>query len=573
MLTEQKAALFLLFFAFSIASSTAIQAKETIDVSPQILHHLEQAQIQQDYRIIGEPVVSHNLLAELYHKNNLQLLWNNPDSVKQLFDAIEASFLEGLTPNDYHLKTLLRLQQQLATGMDYPTLKANLDILLTDALIRLAYDKNFGKVDPKRIHSTWNLSSKSIDDPAPKIEAAIRNATVGKTLANLSPQFIIYEHLKKALAYYRFIKNQGGWPTIAGGPALKQGMKDRRVVTLRNRLKCTSELCSTNLTSPLFDKELKEAVLRFQRRHYLKTDGVVGRNTLARLNQTVDHKINQIRVNLERARWSLHDIPESFILVDIAGYSLTYHYQGQVIWTTEVVVGKPYHMTPSFESSIKYLVINPTWTIPRSIIGNETLPHIKADPDYLQKQNLRVLDYKGIQVDSSSITWNSYSGKTFPYLIRQDPGPHNALGRIKFMFPNKHAIYLHDTPHRELFTEDQRAFSHGCIRVSQPLTLAELILNNDGQNWDKERFMQVIASKETATVSLKTPLPVVLFYWTVNASTEDGILFKQDVYGRDKALLQELDGNFIFRDSLKNQFDNKKLQAETDISVQHITTK
>lgn len=506
---------------------------------------------------MGESVISHNLLADLYHKNNLQLLWNNPDSVKQLFDAIRGSFLEGLTPNDYHLQILLPLQQQLATGMKYPTLQANLDLLLTDALIRLAYDKSFGKVDPKRLHSTWNLSGKNIVDPAIKIETAIRNSTVGKTLAILSPRFVTYEHLKKALAQYRLIKKKGGWPTIAAGPTLKPGVKDRRVVALRSRLSSTNAFSTANTNSPFFDEELKQAVLRFQRRHYLQRDGLVGKKTLASLNQSIDQKINQIRVNLERARWGLHNIQDSFVLIDIAGYSLTYHYQGDAIWTTEVMVGQPYHMTPTFESSIKYLVINPSWTIPRSIISNETLPNIKADPNYLQEQNLRILDYKGIPVDPSSINWNSYSGKTFPYLIRQDPGPHNALGRIKFIFPNKHAIYLHDTPHRELFTKEQRAFSHGCIRVSQPLRLAELILKNDGQNWDKDRIMKVITSKKTTTLHLKTPLPVVLFYWTVNASSENRILFKQDIYGRDRALLKELDGSFTFRNSLMDQLGNK----------------
>ncbi len=495
---------------------------------------IEQITTQSDHTIGGELVNSPRLLLTIYSKNDFQLLWQRPDNVQQLFKAISSSVLEGLTPNDYHLQPLLRLQKQKNAEPHNLTLHINYDILLTNAFIRLAYDKSFGKIDPQHLHSIER-------DPASIIEESIRNGNIGDTLASLSPHSIFYTRLKTALARYKSIQQDGDWSAISTGPALKPGAEGPRIQALRDRLFRSGDLAVEDLQSSLFDKTLTQAVRHFQQRHFLDVDGVVGKQTLKKLNTPVEQRINQIRVNLERARWIAHDLPATFILVDIAQFTLYYYKNNQVIWKTRIIVGLPYFMTPSFKSSIKYLVINPTWTIPRSIIRRETLPQIQQDNSYLQEQNLHILDYKGKFIDPASIDWQSYSGRSFPYLIRQAPGPHNALGRIKFIMPNKHSIYLHDTPHRELFSRDHRAFSHGCIRVDNPLTLGELILQNDGQNWNRYRFEKVIAGGKTTNISLKTALPVMLLYWTVNSEDSNKIMFTQDIYKRDATLLKALD--------------------------------
>ncbi len=503
--------------------------------------HIEQVINQSDYTIEGELLSSHELLLSIYSKNQFQLLWHRPDSVQQLFKAISSSALEGLTPNDYHLQPLLRMQKQKNAGTHAPPLSVNYDLLLTSAFIRLAYDKSFGKVDPQHLYSTSDSSENSIQrDLSTIIEESIRNGNIGEALASLSSHSVFYTHLKTALARYKSIQQNGGWSSISAGPTLRPDAQGPRILALRDRLFHSGDLAVENLQSPLFDEDLRQAVRRFQRRHSLDVDGVVGRQTLKRLNTSVKQRINQIRVNLERARWISHDLPATFILVDIADFTLYYYMNNQVIWTTKVIVGLPYHTTPSFESSIKYLVINPTWTIPRSIIRRETIPHIQQNGDYLQEQNLHILDYQGKPIDAASIDWHSYSGHSFPYLIRQTSGSYNALGRIKFILPNKYSIYLHDTPHRELFSKDHRAFSHGCIRVDNPLTLGELILKNDGQNWDRYRFEKVIAGGKTTNVSLKKSLPVMLIYRTVNADDSNNILFMQDIYNRDTKLLKAL---------------------------------
>lgn len=527
---------------FLLSLSILLTGNAKAEESQVLRSHIEQITSQSDYTIEGELVTSHKLLLSIYSKNQFQLLWHRPDSVQQLFRAISSSALEGLTPNDYHLQPLLRMQKQKNAGTHDLTLHANYDLRLTKAFIRLAHDKSFGKVNPQHLHSTWNFPEKSIQqDPATIIEESIRNGNIGDALASLSPHSVFYTRLKTALARYKSIQQDGGWLSVSAGPALKPGAQGPRIRALRDRLFRSGDLAVESLQSPLFDKTLTQAVRRFQQRHFLDVDGVVGRQTLAKLNTPVEQRINQIRVNLERVRWISHDLPATFILVDIADFTLYYYKNNQVIWTTKIIVGLPYHTTPSFESSIKYLAINPTWTIPRSIIRRETLPQIQQNSDYLQEQNLHILDYQGRLIDPASIDWQSYSGRSFPYLIRQPPGPHNALGRIKFVLPNKHSIYLHDTPHRELFSKDHRAFSHGCIRVDNPLTLGELILKNDGQNWNKYRFEKVIAGGKTTNISLKTALPVMLIYWTVNAEDSNEILFSQDIYNRDTKLLKALD--------------------------------
>ena len=504
--------------------------------------HIEQAVSQSDFTIGSELVDGHKLLLSIYSKNKFQLLWHSPDSVQQLFKAISSSALEGLTPNDYHLQTLLRMQKQKDAETQNLTQNAHYDLLLTNAFIGLAHDKSFGKVDPQQLHSTWNHPENPIQrDPAAIIEESIRSGNVGAALASFSPHSVFYTRLKTALARYKSIQQNGGWSSVSAGSSLKAGMQGPRIQALRDRLSRSGDLPEEKLQSPTFDKALTQAVRRFQQRHFLDIDGVVGKQTLAKLNTPVRQRINQIRVNLERVRWISHDLPPTFILVDIADFTLYYYKNNQVIWTTKIIVGLPYYTTPSFESSIKYLAINPTWTIPRSIIRRETIPNIQQDGDYLQEQNLHILDYQGRPINPASIDWHSYPGRSFPYLIRQTPGPHNALGRIKFILPNKHSIYLHDTPHRELFSRDHRAFSHGCIRVDNPLTLGELILTNDGQNWDRYRFEKAIAGGKTTTVSLKTALPIMLIYWTVTAEDSNEILFMQDIYNRDTKLLKALD--------------------------------
>ena len=359
----------------------------------------------------------------------------------------------------------------------------------------------------------------------------------------MSPHHPSYRDLKEALSRYKKIGGKGGWHKISAGQSIKPGMTDPRVPAIRHRLGISGEYHPKGAgESQLYDNHLAAAVKAFQARHHIEPDGVVGNATLAAMNATVTERIHQIRVNLERTRWVIHDLPSSNLIVDIAGFSLQYYHDNKPVWTSKVMVGKPYHQTPVFRSAITYIVLNPTWTPTPDIVKNETVPSIVKDPDFLAKQRMRVLDSGGNQVDPNSIPWRQYQGRYLPYTLRQDPGADNSLGLIKFLFPNPYHVYLHDTPSKSLFGRTNRAFSHGCIRVQNPLDLGRMILANDaGNTTSAERMNQILASGRTSTVILKQPLPIYLMYLTTKV--QDGkVMFKPDMYNRDAGVLAALNG-------------------------------
>jgi murein L,D-transpeptidase YcbB/YkuD len=263
------------------------------------------------------------------------------------------------------------------------------------------------------------------------------------------------------------------------------------------------------------------------------------------MNVSVESRILQIRINLERARWVLHEITAGdLVIVDVAGFEVAFARDRKVLWKAKIQIGKPYRQTPIFKSMIDHVVFNPTWTVPPGIIAKDTLPAVKRDPGYLKKKKLDVIDRNGKQIDPSSIDWSKQSAATFPYMLRQEPGPDNALGRVKLIFPNPYFVYLHDTPHKEFFEKEERAFSSGCIRVERPLELAALLLN-DPQKWNAGAIGEVIEAGETRTVRLPKPVPVLLMYWTIDPATEGRVVFKRDPYGRDPRLARALDARFL----------------------------
>lgn len=486
------------------------------------------------------------VLPALYERRDYTPVWTNPQAADQLIDILENIDADGLDSQDYHLSTLQALRTELA-GKSNPVTRAEYDLLLSDSLIRLGYHLQDGKVNPEELDANWNMTQTLGDlDSILAMSRAIELATLPQLIDELRPGNPIYTRMKKALAHYRQIEAQGGWPQIADGPTLKPGMSSERVNAVRRRLVASGELHG-DTASTQFDDHLENAVKRFQQNHGLTADGIVGPGTLAAMNIPVKARIDQLRANLERARWVLRNLPDNYVITDIAGFRVNYSRSGKSAWSTRAQVGKPYRKTPVFRDTIRYLEVNPTWTVPPTILKQDTLPKIRKDPDYLRNKNMEVLTFSGKPVDPASIDWSQYPAKPFPYLIRQRPGPKNALGRIKFMFPNKHAVYLHDTPSRSLFDRDARAFSSGCIRVQHPFEFAELLL--DDPVWTKQRLLEVVESQKTTRINLKKPITVLLLYWTVDASADGNVIFKPDIYARDPAIIKALNSPFRFRDS------------------------
>ena len=486
-------------------------------------------------------VASKQILPRLYERNNFQLIWGNLQNVNDLLNELKAIEEDGLDPEDYHLSTLLIQKLHLEQNKSpEPLLLAEYDILLTDSLIRLIYHLYFGKVDPENLHPNWKMTREINDaDPIAEIEKTLRSNQLADVFKKIRPQLKSYNLMRAALKRYREIQEAGGWEPIPEGPTLKVGMTDERIPKLRKRLAVTGHFEGTNTTSDYFDEELEKAVVRFQKRHHLVVDGNVGKKTYKTLNVPVKRKIDQIRVNLERSRWISRNIPEEFIIVDIAGFQISYYQNFNIKWTSKVQVGKSSRKTPVFNSQIKYIVFNPTWTLPPIIVEKDILPKIKKTPDYLQKMKINVFDAKNRIVDPSLVDWTAYSGRHMPFTFRQEPGLHNSMGRIKFVFPNKHFIYLHDSPSRSLYALNDRAFSSGCIRVEKYVELAEILLK-DPENWNQQKIRGLIDTLKTKIVNLTKPMPISLFYWTLSLDEEGNIIFKKDIYDRDKEVLNGL---------------------------------
>lgn len=537
--------LFIITFLCLFFLQTAPAASEGNSYIRNWVRNIETGDCTRDKNCLVSSVI---LLPELYKKYNFRLIWTNQISVRQLIDAIKDSYHDGLVPEDYHLSHIQELQRTLIVKPD-PVTQARLDIILTDSLIRLGYHLLMGKVDPESLDSNWNMTRPLIEMNATlKMSVYIDNAQITKLIAGFRPQADSYHELKRALASYRKIQAKGGWPLVPAKGILNSGMGDQGVLTIRRRLAATGDIPESDMESALYDNEFKDGIKRFQQRHSLEVNGLVDKITLSAMNIPVEVRIDQLRVNLDRARWVLRNLPQNFVVVDIAGFNVQYIRSDQLAWKTRAIVGSSYRKTPIFRSDIRFIIFNPTWTVPPTILKEDILPKIKQNPEYLRNKNMVVLSQKGIQIDPSTIDWTQYPGISFPYLIRQRSGPENTLGQVKFMFPNKHAVYLHDTSKKAGFKRIERALSSGCIRIQNPLHFAKLLLM-DKPGWDREKINAIVESREQTHVNLSRPLKIIFLYRTAEVDHEHRVLFKQDIYDRDSAVIAGLKGKFKFRDS------------------------
>jgi len=499
----------------------------------------------------GELLFAPDIIPRFYAEEGYRLVWSGPDGTFPLAEplllAIRAGEAEGLSATVYHLDAIttllarIRAAGEANTRLDGDSL-AGLDLLLTDAFLLHASHRLAGRVDPETLQANWVAFSPEADLAA-ILRRALASGRVRETLESLDPVHPDYRRLRQALRELREIMARGEWPLIPVGPNLESGMVDERVPLLRARLIAGGDLEAGAGDSEEFDAPLAEAVRRFQARHGLGIDGVVGLLTRAELNVSARKRAEQIEVNLERRRWLFNAIPEDrYILINIAGYRMTVHEGLATVLEKKVVVGASYRHTPLFSERMQYIDINPFWNIPPTIAVRDILPNIRKDPGYLSREKIRVFSNwrdDARELDASSIDWTKVGPGHFPYKLRQDPGPRNSLGRIKFIFPNRFSVYLHDTPHRELFDKPTRDFSSGCIRVEAPLVLAAYLLQ-DTPSWNLETLTAAVASGRQQVIPLDRPIPVHIQYWTAWVDEDNAMQFRYDIYKRDEELARAL---------------------------------
>ncbi len=490
-----------------------------------------------------------NVLHDFYKNRDYQVAWMRKNNIDQALQAISDMHYDGLNPEDYHYSLLRDKAKQFSQTKTINSSEfAKFDILLSDAVITANMHLISGKVDPESLKRKWHVNEKNhkgrYAGEAKALEKALVQENIVEEFNSLKPKHFMYTGLKKALTEYREYKDKGGWNPINLGETLKLNDKSIRVKQLRSRLLATNDMDKyKGANDSVYDAALFEQVKRAQKKYGIHPDGNVGKETLKELNVSVEHRIEQIKANLERARWILYDLKDKYIAVNIAAFELYFIDDNKEILKSRVIVGKDHTKTTIFKGTMKYIVINPTWNVPRSLYDGY-INKLKHNPGYFSKKNMEVVTTSGKPVAIAGKDWNNYTLHNFPYMFRQKSGPSNALGYIKCMFPNKYSIYIHDTPSRSLFDKDKRTFSHGCIRTKKIRNVAELLLQPNHDGWNQEKISKIIKGGKTTTVSLKEHIPVLIIYWTSGVDLDNNFYFKPDIYQRDGELIKALNKNF-----------------------------
>lgn len=441
--------------------------------------------------------------------------WTGPSGLaapgRSLLAALHQAAEEGLTPEEYLVPVLDSLSRQRGEQA-----MADVEVLLALAALRYGHDLGWGVAPPGEVDKDNDYSRPAFQADS-VLAGLVAAADPGKYLLGLAPLSTPYRRLRLALAELRAIEARGGWTNdVPAGPALKPRSRGPRVQLLRTLLVERGDLPVSAAKGDSFDLAVAKALLQFQHRHGLEPDTVFGAQVVAEFNVPLARRVQQVRFGMERLRWLPHEFQGRWIGVNLADFRARVWDGDTMAFETRAVVGKKYHETPMFNGTMTYLVINPYWNVPPSIARGEVLPKARRDPAYLSRNHFEVVDGQ----------------------VRQTPGAWNALGRFKFMFPNPHNVYLHDTPSKPLFERAERAFSHGCVRLQDPAGLAEVLLRDQG--WTAERIQATVASGERTLVKLDRPLPVYITYATAFHGADHLLHYRRDVYGRDAKLAAAL---------------------------------
>ena len=476
-------------------------------------------------------------LDTLYANRDYKPVWNfttneNGSITNAFIDSLEQLIsYHGLREQDYPVDQIKSMQSNKNDDEKY-----QLDILVTASLLRLAHDLHGDTVDLKDDYPGWNLSRTPIDMPA-QLNTALSNGTVNDFIGGLAPKNPAYAKLASALHTYRAYASKGVWPRIDIGPSLRPNDINPRVAQLRARLEAEDYIQPVQPDRDHFDEALEKALVTYQLRNGLEPDGHGGTKTQEALNTSLETRIQQIRANMERWRHMPEDFPpDRYLAVNIADASIQIIDGGKELYRGPVVIGKVDRKTPFIHSAIHSMIVNPIWHVPTKIAQKDILPKLRKDPHYLEKLGFVI---SGNEDDpyGANIDWSKMKERTFNFRLRQAPGDQNSLGHLKFDFDNDFAVYMHGTPHQDLFAKAQRNFSSGCIRLRDPDEIGEFLLKDTAGGWNADKIETEVDSNKTRWVAIKNPMPIYVLYWSVFADEETGAInFRKDAYDYDHIL-------------------------------------
>jgi len=476
-------------------------------------------------------------LSHFYRQPN-HIWLDNQQLTEQAHDALDfisGSAKHGLDPTHYHLALL----EHLDPSQDDISAQ-QFEILLTDGLLKLIHDLTVGQLQANIADPDWFIPQAHFNS-IEFLQQALLSPHLKSQLNSLIPDTTEYHKLIETLARYQSFVSRGGWSKIPTMPLITPGDRHKNIILIRERLVFSDKelvLC-TKKNAQDYDPFLEQAVRHFQKTHGLKIDGIIGSETRKAMNISAQDRLQQIKVTLERHRWMPENLGNRYLIINLANYKLRAINEGNEELIMKVIVGRKNRPTPSFSSQMNHLVFNPFWNVPRKLARLDLLPKQQDDFNYFYLKNIRVFTNENgqrIEHDPYLIDWQSVTKSNFPYILRQDPGDNNALGKLKFLFPNKWSIYLHDTSHRELFSETKRSLSSGCIRVEDPIALANFSL---AKPTAKQTISDMIDSKQNRGLKLQTPLSLYAVYFTVSIDGDD-VIFSPDVYQRDERMAKLL---------------------------------
>ncbi len=534
-----------------LATGGSASAMQT-DIQKQLLGYLGST---TENTVGGVQLRHKRELTAVYQQRTNRPIWIRDGDFTSTGDAILKKLAradrEGLSPDEYYVPVI---RQWVASGD--PARVWHAELLITDSLLAYFSDVAMGFTKPPSAKSGWHFPANHVDVADIAAPFFAGHKTFRQVLDELRPANSRYHSLLAAHARYAAIRLAGGWSPIKVNSSLRKGDRGAEVIALKQRLIISGDLRPDNKPLDYFDDATSAAVLAFQSRHGLTADGIAGRDTVAQMNVPVDDKLAQIELNLERWRWLPRDLGERHVLVNVAGSELELKVDGETTMEMRTVVGKPKHRTPLFSDKMEYMVFNPAWHVPSSIT-RKLLKREQRQPGYLDRNNFQAIPHaKYARLSVSSLPSYELDSSTFlsNYRLRQAPGKKNALGKLKFMFPNKFSVYLHDTKDRHLFAESQRAQSHGCVRVEQPNELARALLSADGLS--ETEIDSLISSSKTRKMALSSPVPVHLTYQTAWVDRFGEVQFRPDIYSHDRAPMKSMENKRTVHAAVANSLLN-----------------